>query len=321
MSRLSEIETFVAIADGGNLSEASRRTGVALSAVSRRLRDLETRLGTVLVKRSTRRMSLTNEGQDFYLRCRRILADLQEAEAVLNDSCDGIAGRIRISAPRGFGVARLGAALGAFMTLHPKVTVDLELVERATGPLDDGCDLGLRIGPVADQGLVAKQLAPIRMLPCANPDLITRLGTPRRPEDIAAFPLLTERAPGENRAWDFSRPDGGTGTLRAGGRLSCNDQAALAEAAQAGLGVALLPAFLVAPAVADGRLVPLFPDHGWGELATHAVFPTGRTMPRRVRALVEHLEEAFGSEPIFEREAAAAAPLRRATGSRMGTGG
>lgn len=323
MSRLSEIETFVAIADGGSLSEASRRTGVALSAVSRRLRDLETRLETVLVKRSTRRMSLTNEGQDFYIRCRRILADLEEAEAVMSDSGDGIAGRIRLGAPRGFGLPQLAASVIGFMKLHPKVSIDLDLTDRPGAPLDDAMDLGLRLGPVSDQGLVVKPLAPVRMLPFAAPELVGRLGTLQRPEDLGDLPLLTGRGTGEHRLWEFSRPDGSIGTVRAGGRMKCDDPEALAAAAEAGLGVALLPTHLAASAVTQGRLVPLFPDCGWGDIAAHAVFPTGRTMPRRVRALIDHLELTFGQEPVWDREIAAsvASAIRRTSSPRTGTAG
>jgi DNA-binding transcriptional LysR family regulator len=289
LARLDEIETFVAIVDAGTLTEASRRSGLALSAVSRRLRDLEARMGTTLIHRSTRTFSLSSEGQDFYLRCKQILSDLQEAETNLRDTKGRITGRIRIAAPLTFSVLHLSPILNEFMILHPDVEIDLDLNDRQVDLVAEGFDLAIRIGRLTDSSLIAKRLTRIRHVPTVAPSLIERLGQPERPEDLADFPALTYRSSGPGTEWRFVRPDGRKGSVTVKGTMACNNGDVLRAAAIAGLGVAFEPTFICGPAISDGLLKPLFFDHTWSDNAAYAVFPPGRAQITRVRALIEHI--------------------------------
>ncbi len=309
MGRLDEIETFVAIADGGNLSEASRKTGVALSAVSRRLRDLEARMGIVLIKRSTRRMSLTHEGHDFYIRCRRILSDLQEAETVLRNTTENLKGHIRLAVPHPYLDHHLGPFLFSFMREHPGVTIELESNDRHVGAISEGVDFAVRMGTLpcigTENGIATKRLMAIDAVPCASPAFLRQYGRPMRPEDMAGLPALIDPARQESALWDFVRPDGTSGRVRVTPRLQCSSGAALRSAAEQGLGILCEPTFLTAQAVAQGRLVPLFADHQWAGAGTavYAVFPAGRTINRRVRALLDHLARHTDVQPHQDADA------------------
>ncbi|MEP4195800.1 MAG: LysR family transcriptional regulator [Aliishimia sp.] len=300
MARLDEIETFVAIVDAGTLTEASRRSGLALSAVSRRLRDLEARMGTTLIHRSTRNFSVSSEGQDFYLRCKQILSDLQEAETDLRDTKGRITGRIRIAAPLTFSVLHLSPILNEFMTLHPDVEIDLDLNDRQVDLVAEGFDLAIRIGRLTDSSLIAKRLTRIRHFPAVAPSMIERLGQPERPEDLAVFPALTYRSSGPGTEWRFVRPDGRKGSVTVKGTLACNNGDVLRSAAIAGLGVAFEPTFICGPAILEGLLTPLFFDHTWSDNAAYAVFPPGRAQTARVRALIEHIGARLAETPWWD---------------------
>ena len=301
MSRLEEIETFVAVVDAGSLTGAARATGLALSAVSRRIKDLETRLGTTLLRRTTRRMNLTDDGRAFHQRCREILADLAEAEAVVASAAVGYRGRIRLTAPTTFAVKHLDGLLVGFVRAYPEVRLEVDLSDRRVDLLEEGVDLAIRVGRLADSTLVARRLAPIRHLPCIAPALLAEIGPFARPEDLARAPILAYRTRGEAVRWGFSRPDGARGEGVAPARVQCNNGDMIAALAEAGLGVAVEPTFVMADAILAGRLVPLFADHAWSNDAVYAVWPQGRALPRRVRALIDHIAAALTPDPPWDR--------------------
>lgn len=310
MGRLDEIETFVAIGDAKSLTEASRAMGVTLSVVSRRLRDLEARVEIGLVKRTTRKMILTNEGHDFYLRCRRILSDLEEAQTLLRNTNDSIKGHIRVAAPRLFADHRLGPLLNTFIRENMDVTIELDLNDQSTGPVAEGIDFAIRLGPVPDigteHGIATKRLTTIKSGPCASPALLAQFGRPLRPEDMGSIPALTQLPLYEQTRWDFTRPDGTTGQVRVTGRLKCSSGHTLLAAAEEGLGILCEPTFLTAQAVAKGRLVSLFAEHQWPETTAYVAFPTGRAMTSRARMLLDHvvqqLDDSAASGSIMHIE-------------------
>lgn len=301
MSRLDEIETFVDIVDSGSMSESSRRTGLALSAVSRRLKDLEVRMGVTLLIRSTRKLSLTDHGQDFYLRCKQILSDLEEAESSLKDTSGELSGRVRVAAPVTFSVLHLAPILVEFMALHPEVSLELDLSDRRVDIIDEGFDIAIRIGQLSDSALMAKRLTKIRHVPTASPDLLKRLGMPKTPEDMKRYPALRYRSSRQKTKWGFVRPDGSRGSVAVDGRFECNNGDVLMAAALNGLGISLEPTFITSSAIADGSLRPLFPDHTWSDNSAFAVYAGGRTLPRRVRALIDHLADRLSPEPNWDQ--------------------
>lgn len=301
MARLDEIMSFVDIVEAGSLSAASRRSGLALSAVSRRLKDLEARLGTTLLQRTTRTQRLTEEGQAFYQRCRQILDDLDAAEALMSDRTGGLTGRIRMTAPTSFAVHYLSDVITSFLQANPEISIDLDLSDRRIDLLEEGFDLAIRIGALADSTLIAKRLTRIRHVPCASPSLLGRLGHPERPEDLARFPALTYRSRAGRARWRFRRPDGSRGTVTPDARLWASNGDMLCKQAVAGLGVIVEPTFIAAPYLLDGRLVPLFADHAWSEDAAFAVYPRAEILPHRVRAIIDHLAEALTMDPPWDR--------------------
>ncbi|MEM7546331.1 MAG: LysR family transcriptional regulator [Pseudomonadota bacterium] len=302
MSRLEEIETFVAIVDAGTLTEAAHRSGLALSAVSRRLKDLETRMGSALIHRTTRTMALTDEGQTFYQRCKQILSDLEEAETSLKDSGGQITGRIRVAAPLTFSVRHLAPILLDFKTKNPEVQIELDLSDRRVDLIEEGFDLAIRIGRLTDSSMIAKRLTKIRHLPTVSPMLLDRIGRPETPEDLKRFPTLSYRHRGPKVTWDFIRPEGSAGSVEMHSAMTCNNGDVLSAAAEQGLGIAVEPTFICTDAILSGKLEPLFVDHIWSDNAAYVVFPESRALPKRVRALIDYLADRFSPDPWWDKE-------------------
>lgn len=307
MSRLDEIETFVAIVEAGSLSGAARSGGLALSAVSRRLKDLEQRVGSTLLQRSTRSLSLTEEGRDYFLRCRQVLSDLEEAETHLRDAAGKLTGTIRVAAPLTFSTLHLAPLFSSFMEANPDVSLDIDLSDRRVDLIEEGFDLAIRIGRLKDSTLVAKRLTPIRHVPTAAPALLDRLGMPKTPEDMTRFPVLRYSSTRVAGRWDFVRPDGTGGSVTLTGRMRCNNGDLLVNAAAHGLGLCLEPTFMTGSLVREGKLIPLFADHIWSDNAAYALYAGGGTLPRRVRALIDHLAEALSAEPWWDQAVKTAA--------------
>lgn len=302
MSRLDEIVSFVDIVEAGSLSGASRRSGLALSAVSRRLKDLEARLGTTLLQRTTRTQRLTEDGNAFYQRCRRILDDLNAAEALMTDRAEQLTGRIRMTAPASFALHHMSELISGFLQLHPEIRIDLDLSDRRVDLFEEGFDLAIRIGSLEDSSLIARRLTRIRHVPCASPALLQTLGHPERPEDLASFPALTYRSTVGRARWRFRRPDGSRGTITPNARLWASNGDMLCKQAVAGLGVIIEPTFITASYLLDGRLSPVFADHTWSEDAAFAVYPRAEALPHRVRAIIDHVADALTIDPPWDRE-------------------
>lgn len=301
LSQLDEMKTLIAIADAQSLTGASRTLNIALSAVSRRLKDLEQRLGTPLVLRSTRSINLTTAGEDYLLSCRQIIEDIEEADISVSQGADQFKGRIRLAAPLTFSTRHLGPILCEFMALHPGVNIDLDLNDRQVDLIGEGFDLAIRIGRLSDSSLIAKRLTTIRHVPCASPGLLEKYGRPARPEDLAKLPSLTYRSTRNNSAWSFTRPDGSKGVVKTTGRMAVNNGDMVCMAAQNGLGVILEPTFITHNAIASGALVPLFTDHKWSDNAAYAVFAPNRNIPKRVRALIDFFAEKLTPEPDWDK--------------------
>ncbi len=302
MAQLDEIATFVDIVETGSFSGASRRSGLALSAVSRRLKDLETRLGATLIQRTTRSLKLTEDGGLFFERCRQLLDDLAAAQALIKDRTEQLSGRIRMTAPASFSVHHLSDILTGFLSAHPGISIDLDISDRRMELLEEGFDLAIRIGTLDDSSLISRRLTRIRHVPCASPGLIEKLGHPEQPEDLARFPALTYWSRNNRPGWRFIRPDGSRGTVTLNSRLRGSNGDMICKQAVAGLGVMAEPTFLSAPYLMDGRLVPLFADHVWSEDAAFVLYPNAQALPRRVRALIDHFADALTVDPPWDRE-------------------
>ncbi len=307
MDRFEEMQTFVGVVDAGSFSAAAERLRLAKSAVSRRVAELEARLGTQLLNRTTRRLSLTDSGRQFYDRATRVLADLEEAEQTVSRGQSELRGRLRVAAPLSFGILHLAPLLTAFLGEHPELSLDLDLNDRNVNLVEEGFDLAVRIGELSDSTLVARRLAPTRMVLCASPAYLERHGEPRSPEELAKHQGLIYANLPDPRNWPYTDPAGRPLNLRVPVRMRSNNGDVLLRAALDGLGLGVMPSFIVWRELADGRLRTLLPDHPLPVTAAYAVFPSRRHVPHRVRALSDFLAERLGDEPYWDLPPAAGA--------------
>lgn len=300
MRRFEDMQTFVRVVDAGSISAAAEQLGVAKSAVSRRLSELEARLGVQLLRRTTRRLNLTDSGRGFYDRCRRILADLEEAEAAVSQAHATLRGRLRVAAPLSFGLRHLGPAITEFMREHPQVDFDLDFNDRQVDLLAEDIDVAIRIARLEDSSLIARQLAPSRRVLCAAPAYLARHGAPLGLDDLARHECLRYAYQTSGERWRFHGP-GGERHARIGGRLRVNNGDALLQAAIGGLGIALLPSFICGESLRAGLLAQLLPE--WNERSdadVYAVYPASRNLSLKVRAFVDFLAERFSPAPYWD---------------------
>ena len=293
MDRIAGMEAFVAIVDAGSFQSAARQLGVSRALLSKRLAGLERSLGVQLLHRTTRRLAVTGPGADFYERCRRILAEFRQASGELAMLHDEPRGLLKINGPMSFGQLHLAPALIDFMRGHPGIVIQLTLTDRFVDVIEEGYDVVVRIGPLRGSTLIARQLAPIRRVLCASPDYIAAVGAPERPADLLHHRLLQYGWLATGLRWHLTGPDGDT-ALDVPGTFCVNNGDVLKAAARAGLGVALLPTFLVGDALRRGELVRVLPEHEAQLISLHALWPAGRLMPSRLRKFVDFLVERFG---------------------------
>ncbi|MBP9915903.1 MAG: LysR family transcriptional regulator [Thiobacillaceae bacterium] len=301
MDRFADMRMFVAVVDAGSISGAAERLEVAKSAVSRRLTDLEARLGAELLHRTTRRLGLTDSGRAFFERAQRILADLEEAEQAVSQAHGAIRGRLKVALPLSFGLLHLAGLINEFLGLHPEVEFDLDFNDRQIDLMQEGFDLAIRIARLPDSSLIARKLAPIRHALCASPDYLARHGTPARADDLASHAGLVYSNLANPGLWSYVRPDGQPGSVQVPVKLRANNGDFLCRAAIAGQGVILHPTFYLSDAIRTGELVPLLTDHAWPELNAYALYPPTRHLSRRVRAFVDFLAEKLAGEPYWDR--------------------
>jgi len=306
MSRFDELHTFVAVVEAASFSAAAERLGLAKSAVSRRISELEGRLGAQLLNRTTRRISLTDAGREFYERAQRLLSDLEEAEQSVIAGQAALRGRLRLAAPLSFGLLHLAPALDAFLAEHPELVLDLDLDDRRINLVEEGFDLALRIGELADSSLVARALAPIRMQLCASAEYVQRHGLPRQPSDLAAHAGLVYGNVPEAQQWRFIESGGKSHVVKVPARLRANNGDVLLRATLDGLGICVIPTFLCAEALARGDLIALLPGYEAPGTQAYLVYPSRRHLPQRVRALVEFLVQRFGMAPYWDQRLAEA---------------
>lgn len=308
MDRFEELQTFVRVVEAGSITAAAERSGLAKSAVSRRIADLEARLGAQLVARTTRRLTVTEIGQAFYERCRRLIADLAEAESLVADTHGALGGTLRVATPVTFGMMHLAPVLTEFKQQHPGVTVDVDFSDRHVNLIEDGFDVAVRIGRLTDSSLIARRLCPIRLIACASPDYLAQHGTPETPADLADHKCLHYSLQPQGRQWHYTAPDGSEDQVPVHAHMVASNGEFLRDAAIAGEGIALQPSFIVYRAVASGELVPVLTDYRWPQIELHALYPPTRRLARRVRTFIDMLAARFPREPYWDRWIAETAP-------------
>lgn len=297
MMKLEGVAAFVAVAEAGSISEAARRTALAKSVVSERLTELERVLGASLMQRTTRKLTLTGEGELFLHRARRIIQETIEAQAEISERRGSLSGPLRLAGPIGFGTLHLGRMLNTFLLAHPEIELSVDLDDKFVDVAADGYDAVIRHGPVRDSRLIAKRLASSRRLLVAAPSYLEKHGTPASLAELGHSCAILY----SNRAvdWRFSTEEG-EAILRPRSCLRVNNGIMMREAALAGLGVALLPTFFVYEQLASGALqrIEVGAEAEGAEL--YVAYPRNRSTSAKVSVLTEWLRQAIGSPPYWE---------------------
>ncbi len=301
MDRLTALEVFVKVVESQSFAAAARQLGLSPAMASKHIQALEERLGARLLNRTTRRLSLTEVGRGYYERSRQVLADLEDADRAAGDLQRAPRGRLKVNAPFSFGIRHVGPAVAAYLATYPEVSIDLDLNDRYVDILAEGVDLALRVGRLSDSSLIARRLAPIRLVAFASPAYLARHGTPRTPQELAAHNCLLYTYAATADEWRFIGPDGADAVVRVSGRLAANNGDVLLAAAVDGLGIALGPTFIAGEHVQAGKLVTLLPGYAPPEVALYAVYPPGRHLSAKLRSFVDFLAARFGEEPEWDR--------------------
>lgn len=284
---LGELRTFDRIVHGDSLSAAARDLGVSLAVVSKRLSALERRLQVRLLNRSTRRVSLTDEGSVFHQHCRQVLQAVEAAEAALAQRQDLVAGMLRVTAPNGFGRRHVVPAVRQFQMAHPGVRVHLSLRDEIVDLVGEGIELALRYGTLDDSRLVARELAPNRRVLCASPDYLQRRGLPRSIADLQQHDCIASGSPPVSH-WRFGQGDAALALPLQASTL-CDDGEAAHLMALQGAGIARKSIWDVAEDLQAGRLVEVLPDHALATSPLSAVHGSGKQLAPRVRVFLDHL--------------------------------
>lgn len=292
MDRFQEMRTFAAVVEAGSFVRAADVLELSKPAVSRQVAELEARLGVRLLHRTTRKLSLTEEGEVFFTRCRELLAGLEEAEAEVTERSGQAVGVLKVSAPVSFGLLHLAPLWGGFLAANPQLTLELNLSDRMVDLLDEGLDVAVRIARLPSSSLVSRKLSSTRLVLCASPRYLRQHGTPRRLADLATHQVLAYSLMASGDSWEFDGPQGPV-AVRVQPRMRSNSGDTCRAIALAHQGIVLQPAFLVGDDLRSGQLVEVLPDHRTQELGIYAVYPTRKHVAPKVRLLIEYLVKSF----------------------------
>ncbi len=301
MDTLDGMRTLISVINEGSFTRAATRLSISPQLVSKYIGQLEARLGTRLLNRSTRRLSVTEAGQAYFERCVHILAEIDELEDAVGDMSVTARGTLRINSPMSFGEQHLATAVAAYQRKHTEVRVDMTLDDRVVDVVSEGFDLAIRIGQLGDSALVARHLAPVNLVVCGAPDYLDERGVPQSPEDLAQHDCLGYTYWSERDHWRFEA-DGRHHDVKVDGRLRANNGTALRRAAVAGNGLILQPTFIVGDDLRDGRLVRVLTDFTIKPVNVYAVYAHRQYLSSKVRTFVDFLSVHLGSPPYWDQD-------------------
>lgn len=291
------MSAFVRSVDGGGFSAAARELGLTPSALSKLVTRLEDRLGARLLQRTTRRLQLTPEGEAFYVRSRRILADMDEAEAEVVEAGVRPTGLLRLHCGSAFGMHQLAPAIPLFLERHPGVELDITISDEPLVGLGEGVDLAIRIGPLDESSMVARRICNLERVICAAPSYLERCGVPRTPDDLQHHNCLWITSLPVLRRWPFDTDDG-IRVVHIDGNVVANNAETVLQLAMAGVGITRLTDVIVGDAIRRGELIPILSEwHHVEPVPLYATYPSGRNLSPKIRAMVDFLVEQFGPAP------------------------
>ena len=298
MSDITDMEIFARVVGAGSMSAAGREMGLSPAVISKRIRRLETRLGTRLLQRTTRQLALTEAGQGFYERVLAILASIEEAETFVTRRSTLARGTLKVSAPTSFGRMHIAPYLGRFIEAHGDLQINCVLSDEFVDIVAEGFDLAIRIAELTDSSLVAKRLAPVYRVLCATPSYLKRHGEPRSIDDLDDHVCLAAL---QQIPWRLEGP-GGPVTVRPSAPLSTNSSEVVREALLSGLGIALRSTWDVGPDLASGRLKVVLPGYQASDrVGVYAIYPTRRFLPAKVRLFIDFLAELYAPTPYWDK--------------------
>ena len=295
MDRLTSMSVFVVAADEGSLIAAARCHGLSPSMAGKHVAAIEAELNVRLMQRSTRSLVLTEAGRAYYVRCKRILEEFEEAKRETADTQGTLRGTLRITAPVTYGIMHLGDVMAGFLERHPGVTLDVMLSDRYIDLIAEGIDVAVRIGRLRNSDLVAKRLAPCRMVLCVSRRLLDQAGPLQTVAELRQMPRLAFSDAVSTGDWTLIDSDGNSHLIDGPIRMAANNMQMLLAAALRGSGIAYGPSFVFEAHIASGDLVPLLPDYRTSDLAIHAVYPTNRHLSLKLRSFVDHLAVSLGT--------------------------
>ncbi|MCI4591231.1 LysR family transcriptional regulator [Sphingobium sp. BYY-5] len=298
MERSGEMEVFVRVVQEGGFSAAARSLDITPSAVSKLIARLEARLGTRLLLRTTRALTLTEEGEAYHHAALKILQDLNDADR--EASGGSVRGRLRVNATIPFGTMFVAPAMPAFIARNPDLVVDLSFTDGIVDLVAEKTDVAIRMGNLPDSGLIARKLGQSRRVVCAAPSYLARGGRPETPSDLERHDCLTFNFRRTRPSWPFRFEDRDVAQAVTGS-LVVNNGETMKQMVLAGAGIARLGVFHVAAEIAEGSLVPLLEECNPGDLElVHAVYLGGGPLPHRVRAFIEHMIETLDEKPLLK---------------------
>ncbi len=296
MDRLAAMETFVCVLETGSFSAAARRLSIGQPAVSKTIAQLEERLGVRLLIRSTRGLTPTEAGEEYYLRAKRAVDDINEAEIAARGSGRGLTGRLRLCAPVTFARMHILPRLGPFLDAHPDLKIDVVLDDRHIDLVAEGIDVALRLGPLSDSSLVARKLSTRRLVIVGTPAYFARYGEPQTPEDLLAHQAVVyTQSRGGGARWAFSRGEEQQ-VITVQGRIQVSAAEGIRTAVLSGLGLAMASQWMFEPEVARGEAVTVLNQWRMPTMDLWAIFPTGRLASAKARAFVDYFTQIFDME-------------------------
>jgi DNA-binding transcriptional LysR family regulator len=300
MDRFENARIFAAVVEAGGFTRAAERLGLSRAATSKHVLALEARLGARLLNRTTRRVNVTAAGRVFYERCRRVLAELDEAERAASELHNEPRGELRVIAPTNFGLADIGTTIADFVVAYPELRINLTMNDRLTDPIEGGYDIAISVDIPrgSSSSLVARKLNTARRVLCASPDYLQRRGTPRSPDDLTGHDCLSYSYLPVPDEWHLTGA-GGEHVVKVKGPIVTSHRHVLQAAALRGLGVAYGPIDFFRDALAAGHLVQVLPGYRLPEATIYAVYPASRQLSAKVKVFNDFMARAFAASPIF----------------------
>jgi DNA-binding transcriptional LysR family regulator len=291
MDYAGDMAIFARVVQSKSFSAAGRRLGISTPAVSKHITRLEQRMGVRLINRTTRTLSLTEAGAEFYEHCQRLVTEIEAAESAMTRSLPEPVGTIKISCTLTFGSLYIAPLLPAFLEKYPQLKVSLSLNDRVVDLADEGFDLGIRLTARPHDALVARKLVPVHWIACASPAYLAKFGTPQTPNELTSHNCLRSQLPG-NSQWQFTTPAGAT-TFNVNGNLQVNSGTALRDAALQGLGIIQVASYVVAKDIEEGKLQEILPEFATSTGHIYAVYLANRYLPSKVRVFIDYLLDQF----------------------------